>query len=172
MLRTWAHTPMMSTHAHYMCPMVYTSTQLHHEHHEHSCPHIPYMLLPHTHNTHNTHNTHTYTQHTQIVVQPQEDTKKSTWREIPDVPYYYSSVCVVDGVLLAIGGALDGSRKTSAIYALHPVDQKWQHVGEMPFECSSVDTLLLSGGRLLVVDGISQRVLRVTVEGKPWTCYG
>ena len=80
-------------------------------------------------------------------------------------------MCVVDGVLLAIGG-LDGSRKTSAIYALHPVDQKWQHVGVMPFECSLVDTLLLSDGRLLVVDGSSQRVLRVTVEGKPCKCYG
>ena len=82
---------------------------------------------------------------------------------------------MVDGVLLAIGGAEDsyGSKKTSAIYALHPVDQKWQHVGDMPFKCSYVDTLLLSGGRLLVVDGdSSQRVLRVTVEGKPCKCYG
>ena len=58
------------------------------------------------------------------------------------------------------------SEKTSAIYAFHPVHQKWQHVGDMPFDCSHVDTLLLSGGRLLVVDGDSQRVLRVTVEGK------
>ena len=85
---------------------------------------------------------------------------------------------MVDGVLLAIGGQEeyndddDGPKNTSAIYALHPVDQKWQHVGDMPFECSYVDTLLLSGGRLLVVDGISKRVLRVTVEGKPCKCYG
>ena len=100
-----------------------------------------------------------------------KDIQRSTWREPPDVPYSYSAVCVVDGVLLAIGG-WDGSKKTSAIYALHPVDQKWQHVGNMPFECSYVDTLLLSGGRLLVVDGYSQRVLRVTVEGKPCKCYG
>ena len=59
---------------------------------------------------------------------------------------------MVDGVLLAIGGQEEdsyGSKKTSAIYALHPVDQKWQHVGDMPFECSYVDTLLLSGGRLM-----------------------
>ena len=75
---------------------------------------------------------------------------------------------MVDGVLLAIGGEdLSRSKKTSAIYALHPVDQKWQHVGNMPFECSYVDTLLLSGGRLLVVDGGGLGVLRVTVEGKP-----
>ena len=79
---------------------------------------------------------------------------------------------MVDGVLLAIGGQEDlvgSKKKTSAIYALHPVDQKWQHVGDMPFECSYVDTLLLSGGRLLVVDGDSQRV---TVGGKPYKWYG
>ena len=83
---------------------------------------------------------------------------------------------MVDGVLLAIGGRevdSSGSKETSAIYALHPVDQKWQHVGDMPFTCCYVDTLLLSGGRLLVVDGYSsQRALWVTVEGKPCKCYG
>ena len=64
---------------------------------------------------------------------------------------------------------MDGTKKTSAIYAFHPVDNIWQHVGDM---CSSIDTLLLSGGRLLVVNGDNQRVLRVTVEGKPCKCYG
>ena len=108
---------------------------------------------------------HTLT-HTQIAIQSQVDTQQSIWRKLPDVPYRYSTACVVDGVLLAIGGD-DGSKKTSAIYALHPVDQKWQHVGDMPFECSFVETVLLSGGRFLVVDGDSQMVLRVTVEGKP-----
>ena len=94
-------------------------------------------ILTHTHT-----NTHTHT-HTQISVQSQEDTQQSIWRELPDVPYYRSAVCVVDGVLLAIGGIEEdsyGSKQTSAIYALHPIDQKWQHVGDMPFECSDVDT--------------------------------
>ena len=74
---------------------------------------------------------------------------------------------MVDGVLLAIGGSEDeyGANKTSAMYALHHVDQKWQHVGDMPFQCSIVDSLLLSGGGLLVVDGVTQQVLKITVEG-------
>ena len=73
---------------------------------------------------------------------------------------------MVDGVL-AIGGQEGGytSQMTSAIYAFHHVDQKLQHVGDLPFECSFVDTLLLSGGRLLVVNGISKQVLKITVEG-------
>ena len=75
---------------------------------------------------------------------------------------------MVEGVLLAIGGSEEeksGSKNTSAIYALHHVDQKWQHVGDMLFQCSLVDSLLMSGGGLLVVDGDSHQVLEITVEG-------
>eukprot|EP00731_Ephydatia_muelleri_P004067 Em0002g243a len=92
---------------------------------------------------------------------------QSIWRQLPDVPYCLSSVCVGDGVLLAIGGAEDlrGSKKTSSIYGLHGDDKKWKHVGDMPFACSRVDTLLLSDGGLLVVDGYTQQVLRITVQG-------
>ena len=73
-----------------------------------------------------------------------------------------------DGVLLAIGGAeedLLGSKKTFSIYGLHG-DDKWKHVGDMPFACDLVDTLLLSDRGLLVVDGITKQVLRITVQGK------
>ena len=74
-----------------------------------------------------------------------------------------------DGVLLAIGGAEEdkyGSKKTSSIYGLHGDDKKWKHVGDMPFACSQVNTLLLSDGGLLVVDGSTKQVLRITVQGK------
>eukprot|EP00731_Ephydatia_muelleri_P004359 Em0002g535a len=93
---------------------------------------------------------------------------QSIWRQLPDVPYYLSSVCMGDSVLLAIGGAEEdkyGSKKTSSIYGLHGDDKKWKHVGDMPFACSEVDTLLLSDGDLLVVDGYTQQVLRITVQG-------
>ena len=81
-------------------------------------------------------------------------------------------MCVVDGVLLAIGGAdQDGSMKTSSIYGLHLDEKKWRHVGNLPFACSRVDTLLLSGGGLLMVDGYAQQVLKITVQGK-YFCTG
>ena len=73
-----------------------------------------------------------------------------------------------DGVLLAIGGAKEdmlGSEKTSSIYGLHGDDKYWKHVGDMPFACSWVETLLLSDGGLLVVDGYTTQVLRITVQG-------
>ena len=64
-----------------------------------------------------------------------------------------SSVCVVDGVLLAIGGEDQDGSHTSSIYGLHLDEKKWRHVGNLPFACSWVDTLLLSGGGLLMVVG-------------------
>ena len=82
---------------------------------------------------------------------------------------------MVDGVLLAFGGAeglLYGSKNSPAIYGFHCDDQKWNHVGDLPLACSWVDTLLLSGGRLLMVDGSStQQVLKIAVEGK-YFCTG
>ena len=75
---------------------------------------------------------------------------------------------MADDVLLALGGAedLEGSKKTSSIYGLHRDDKKWKHVDDMPFACSRVDTLFLSDGRLLVIDGAgTQQVLKSTVQG-------
>ncbi|KAL5480069.1 hypothetical protein EMCRGX_G023688 [Ephydatia muelleri] len=100
-----------------------------------------------------------------LTTTPTHDTQQSIWRRLPDVPHEYSSVCVVQGVLLALGG-LDGLKKTSAIHAFHHYDQNWELVAHLPFACYSVDTLSLSGGGLLVVDGDSQQVLKITVEGK------
>ena len=80
-------------------------------------------------------------------------------------------MCVVDGVLLAIGGKDQDGSKTSSIYGLHLEEKKWRHVGDMPFACSWVDTLLLSGGGLLMVDGDTRQVLKITVQGK-YCCTG
>ena len=74
---------------------------------------------------------------------------------------------MVVGVLLAIGGE-DDKRYNSKIYGYHPVDQKWHHVVDIPYVFSNVNALLLSEGRLLVVDGISHRFLRINVEGKSY----
>ena len=117
--------------------------------------------------------THTHIHQTSAESAHTHNTQQSVWREVTDVPYYRSSVCVVDGALLAIGG--DGkeyrSKKTSSIYGLHLDEKMWRHVGDLPFACSMVDTLLLSGGGLFMVDGDAQQVLKITVQGK-YCCTG
>lgn len=89
----------------------------------------------------------------------------SAWKKLPDVPFWYSSVSVVDGILLAIGGEDESHKVTSTICAFHLIDKKWQRVGNLPFECSFVDSLLLSSGELLVIDGKNQRALKVEAKG-------
>ena len=76
-------------------------------------------------------------------------------------------------MLLAIGGGRKdyGSKKTCSIYGLHLDEKKWRLVGDMPFACTMVDTLLLSGGGLLMVDGDTLEVLKITVQGK-YFCTG
>ena len=116
--------------------------------------------------------THTHIHQTSAESAHTHNTQQSVWREVPDVPTKLSSVCVVDGVLLAIGGTdQDGLRKTSSIYGLHLDGKKWRHIGDLPFACSMVDTLLLSGGGLLMVEGDTQQVLKITVQGK-YFCTG
>ena len=116
----------------------------------------------------------------------------TVWRKLPSLPNRYSCGCVVDGVLLAIGGQKyegdsdddggsddcvsddgggsddkDEPNKTSSIYAFEPALNTWRHVGDLPFEASNVDALCLSGGDLLVVDGDSGRVVRSKRKGTP-----
>ena len=82
---------------------------------------------------------------------------------------------MVDGVLLAFGGREEdglGSKETSAIYCFHhDGDQKWKHVGDLPSACSWVDILPQSGGGLLMVDGNTKQVLKITVNGKYIAVY-
>eukprot|EP00731_Ephydatia_muelleri_P012519 Em0006g1413a len=102
-----------------------------------------------------------------------------TWHRGPSLPEpcYAMSAVVHGDVVFVMGGGgmdravwcadirdLDGS-KTSSIYGLHLDEKKWRHVGDLPFACSMVDTLLLSGGGLLMVDAVTQQVLKITVQG-------
>eukprot|EP00731_Ephydatia_muelleri_P004966 Em0002g1142a len=84
----------------------------------------------------------------------------SIWKPLPDVPYCWSSVCMVGGVLLAIGGQDQSlaSKKTSAIYAFSERFRTWLHVGDLPSQYSLVDSLVC-GGDLVVVDGASGRAV-------------
>ena len=104
--------------------------------------------------------------------------QQPTWRCLPDVPNYRSSVCILDGIILSIGGKEEQSgpiKATKAIYAFHPFERTWKHVADMPFECHYVNTLMFSQHELLVIDGSSKKVAVVKAEGKAHfssTCSG
>ena len=98
---------------------------------------------------------------------PTHDKFESAWTELPDIPGIFSTICVINDVLLAIGGTedLDGLIKTSAIYAFHHNDQNWHQIGRMPIKCSLADAIALSKEKLLIVDGDSAQVYEMILEG-------
>lgn len=88
------------------------------------------------------------------------------WTRLQDLPYRYSTLCMVNNVLLAIGGKdNDGcsSMKTTAIYAFNEL--RWYHVGEMAVKAYWVDAVVLSDGDIVVVDGCSLAVMKGEAKG-------
>ena len=89
------------------------------------------------------------------------------WTRLPDLPYHYSTLCMVNDVLLAIGGKdNDGcsSMKTTAIYAFNEL--RWYHVGQMAVKAYWVDAVVLSDGDIVVVDGCSLAVMKGEAKGR------
>ena len=89
-----------------------------------------------------------------------------SWTQLPDLPYHYSTLCVVDDVLVAIGGKYSegcSSMKTSSLYAFN--GQRWQHAGEMRLKAYWVDAVGLCHGEMLVIDGCTLAVTKCEVEG-------
>ena len=73
-------------------------------------------------------------------------------------------------MLLAIGGQDNNpssSKKTSSIHALSLSLRAWLHVGDVPFECSLVDSVVLpGGGGLGVIDGAGRQMVQGSVKGE------
>ena len=159
-----------------MCPQQYVRTILCLPKIIHVCPLSIQCKYPYTKHRHDT-TGDLYQSSDSVRKDKQRDTLEtaddSVWREMPplggDGP-----LSVADGVLLAISESRCVLHsKQTAFYALHRVDKKWsvenewKLIGELPLVLSrDLDTLLLSDGKLLVVDNESGKVLKVTVKGK------
>eukprot|EP00731_Ephydatia_muelleri_P012885 Em0007g195a len=98
-----------------------------------------------------------------------QDTQQSIWQKHPDVPYYCSSVCVVDGVVLAIGGAEDqyGSQKTPAIYSLRHKNSPTQ-VADTVQELSQITSIVnhVEGQKLAISPTIQESHPSLSIDVK------
>ena len=72
----------------------------------------------------------------------------SPWQTLPDTPLTHSTVLVLNGALLAVGGW-----KSSAIYLYQPSNSSWVNVGDLPTERSQCACLVLPSGEILVAGG-------------------
>ena len=100
-----------------------------------------------------------------------EAEKTSVWKKLPDAPLKKSILTVLLNYLIAIGTEY----WNSAIHAYSPSIDSWVHVGDLPVNCYSTCTVVLSTGELLVVEsGLtsdSSHLFKAKIGGDLDSCY-
>ena len=76
----------------------------------------------------------------------------SPWQTLPDTLLTNSTVLVLNGALLAVGGW-----KSSAIHVYQPSNSSWVNIGELPTERSLCACLVLPSGKIFVAGGSGPR---------------
>ena len=90
----------------------------------------------------------------QAVLQSAGATSPSTpspWQTLPDTPLRGSTVLVLNGALLAVGG-----EKSSAIHLYQPSNSNWVKVSDLPTEQSQCACIVLPSGKIFVAGGYSE----------------
>ena len=72
----------------------------------------------------------------------------SPWQTLPDTPLRGSTVLVLNGALLAVGGS-----RSSAIRLYQPSNSSWVKVGDLPTERSKCACIVLHSGEIFVAGG-------------------
>ena len=82
--------------------------------------------------------------------------RASAWRALPSTPTYRSTVAVLAGNLLAIGGK-ESSRQESPdekkVYAYSPSANSWIYISDLPAARSQTAVAVLSSTEILVIGG-------------------
>ena len=74
----------------------------------------------------------------------------SPWQTLPDTPLEHSTVLVLNGALLAVGGW-----ESSAIHLYQPSNSSWVNVGDLPTKQLQCACLVLPSGQIFVAGGRS-----------------
>ena len=72
----------------------------------------------------------------------------SPWQTLTDLPLTYSTVLILNGALLAVGG-----HETSAIHHYQPSSRSWIKVGDLPTARWDCACTILPSGEILVAGG-------------------
>lgn len=105
---------------------------------------------------------------------PKEPSPPTVWKELPEVPNYFTSATSLGGCLVAVGGqseSLGAMSCITSVYVYCPSSAqtlRWHHVGNLPIACTMCATASLPTGELLVMggctnNGLINRVFKGTV---------
>ena len=87
----------------------------------------------------------------QAVSQPAGATSPPTpspWQTLPETPLTRSTVLILDGALLAVGGL-----RSSAIHLYRPSSKSWVKVGDLPTQRGQCACTVLPSGEMFVAGG-------------------
>ena len=73
----------------------------------------------------------------------------SPWQTLPETPLTHSTVLILNGALLAVGG-----ESSSAIHLYQPISKSWVKVGELPIQRWQCACTVLPSGEIFVAGGI------------------
>ena len=83
-----------------------------------------------------------------------KDDTVAAWKTLAEVPFKYSSPAVLGNRLIATGGPSETEILNSAICAYCFVKDCWTHVEDMPTSTSSMSTVVLPSGEMVVLGGL------------------
>ena len=84
---------------------------------------------------------------------------QNVWESLPNAQFYYSSLVVVDNMLLTIGGSTNSNFSnpdpTTSIQLYNPTSNEWTRVGDLPEAVYGCYCTVLSG-ELLILGGLDR----------------
>ena len=86
-----------------------------------------------------------------------------TWSTLADVHHHHSSVAILAGCLVAIGGSKQNVVRSTVEKSIHAYChsiRKWVHVGELPSAVAQCASILVPTGDLMVIGGTNSRLER------------
>ena len=84
----------------------------------------------------------------QAVSQSTTPSRPSPWQTLPEAPLVHSTVLVLNGALLTVGG-----RNSSSIHLYQPGRRSWVKVGDLPTELRMCACTTLPSGEIFVAGG-------------------
>ena len=86
-----------------------------------------------------------------------------TWSTLADVHHHHSSVAILAGCLVAIGGSKQSVLRSTVEKSIHAYChslRKWVHVGDLPSAVAQCASILLPTGDIMVIGGTDTKLER------------
>ncbi len=93
---------------------------------------------------------------------PDNIEQQPVWKTLPGAPYKWSSITILGGALLTVGGSVSKGKVTSSISMYSPLSRSWLHIGDTPEAARSTCSITLNTGETMVIGGLARSSNRLS----------